>query len=847
MDVSSPDNGFDDINDFLKDDDATFPDDLDLDFIVDKDIAQDCVYGDLAVNDKFHLDLSKQEKQEPSSLSSSFRYYDNLESPQNIYSSVQSGFQNDTLGDKETVADPGKLQVQSNENIHNEDSETLCDSYFHDSIFQMDSSPILQEIQNDDSALPHELVSMQDTNFHDILDKSTSPAHNEIVEHSYIEAVQNEPTQSEREEVPGQETEKLSFSPGSWSRDPETKRENINESRNSPCGYKEFEPSVIDQENHERSPELYKSPYTNGETLSSPTMFSISYQSPDIHELPGSLPEHQIIPNSARLLKQTPSPTECNQENESHSPKSQEVCPRHEVLVQSSCSPKSCKQKHVSSERSNSWCRSKSPCARNNIKGSPNAVPQHQSLKSKKSSASQECMIQQPTFSRSCMQKHEQAKMPNCRRSRSRSPYNRSCHNKSFESPRLPSSFKSSEEKTNESYRTTKRNISRSRSPCTRECHKKSPDKTSSKQLSQKKMIYNLQDPAHLSSSSRSDNQKSESDYKSKYNRLHARSSCRGDFHKRSLHEDPSTGRSLDSEKLSALQDDHDVSSSSRLRKMKSVSIETCKQKRSRSKSPDIEDCNKKSTRTAPTVKSSNRYKASITEESLQLPSSSKLRKQITESPERSNLGRKFGSNDSVRHKQHSISPRTSRQKRAEIHVPALPRRPYTHHNHRIRGRSISPSHTRQKDFSSGYMGDICNRHQSRSPNRRGNGMKYPRGRRSSRHRSPPPGHYRLHSRSRRTHWSPPQDRSTGLGKPGRDLFIAGFNFITTERDLERKFSRFGRVRDVRIVRDKRSGESRGFGFLTLERDEEADAAIRALDKTEWGGRIVLVEKTKSH
>lgn len=42
------------------------------------------------------------------------------------------------------------------------------------------------------------------------------------------------------------------------------------------------------------------------------------------------------------------------------------------------------------------------------------------------------------------------------------------------------------------------------------------------------------------------------------------------------------------------------------------------------------------------------------------------------------------------------------------------------------------------------------------------------------------------------------------MGLPGRNLFVAGFSFLTTERDLERKFSRFGHVRDVRIVRDKR-------------------------------------------
>eukprot|EP00250_Pteridium_aquilinum_P001316 c11525_g1_i1 orf=296-1555(-) len=115
-----------------------------------------------------------------------------------------------------------------------------------------------------------------------------------------------------------------------------------------------------------------------------------------------------------------------------------------------------------------------------------------------------------------------------------------------------------------------------------------------------------------------------------------------------------------------------------------------------------------------------------------------------------------------------------------------------------------------------------------------------PRARYSPRRRSPP-----LNYRPKRRPWSPPPNRNTGLGKPGRNLFIAGFSFGTTERDLEKKFSRYGHVRDVRIVRDKRSGDSRGFGFLSLDRDENADAAIRGLDQTEWNGRIVLVEKAK--
>ena len=76
------------------------------------------------------------------------------------------------------------------------------------------------------------------------------------------------------------------------------------------------------------------------------------------------------------------------------------------------------------------------------------------------------------------------------------------------------------------------------------------------------------------------------------------------------------------------------------------------------------------------------------------------------------------------------------------------------------------------------------------------------RRRPSPRRRSPPPSYSRR--RSPRRPWSPPANRNTGLGKPGNNLFVAGFSYVTTERDLEKKFSRFGRVTDVRIVRDRR-------------------------------------------
>ncbi|XP_050368072.1 uncharacterized protein LOC126786327 isoform X2 [Argentina anserina] len=213
-----------------------------------------------------------------------------------------------------------------------------------------------------------------------------------------------------------------------------------------------------------------------------------------------------------------------------------------------------------------------------------------------------------------------------------------------------------------------------------------------------------------------------------------------------------------------------------------------------------------------------------------------------------------------VSHSQHRVSSTRRRHLLIRHRVsPPGHRGSLTRHRH---------SPTRLRD-SYAYQRDDRDRNRSRSPNPKlYHGPRSPysrahyrprspysrdhhgptsRQRQSPRHRSPHHEHHNSHHRSsRRAPWSPPSNRKTGLGKPGRNLFVAGFSFVTSERDLERKFSRYGRVQDLRIVRDKRSGDSRGFGFLTLDSDENADAAIRDLDETEWNGRIILVEKSKT-
>ncbi|XP_065862381.1 uncharacterized protein [Euphorbia lathyris] len=269
---------------------------------------------------------------------------------------------------------------------------------------------------------------------------------------------------------------------------------------------------------------------------------------------------------------------------------------------------------------------------------------------------------------------------------------------------------------------------------------------------------------------------------------------------------------------------------------------------------------------------SSLRHRKSVTHER-----SSRYRSGESSSPKRSDQSKQVLSRDDLSSLDKDTYLPTSRPKdgSSRIRKSASPK---SHDSPRKSGRlrkSVSRSPVRQRDTSSRYKRDRSHRSRSRSPYKRDRGISS-RGRHSPRPRSPPTYHLSRHSPSPRSPptyrlsrhspsprspptyrlsrhsprsrpWVPPPNRRTGLGKPGNILFVAGFNFLTTERDLERKFSRFGRVRDVRIVRDKRSGDSRGFGFLSLERDEDADAAIRALDETEWNGRIILVEKSKSH
>jgi RNA recognition motif-containing protein len=77
-------------------------------------------------------------------------------------------------------------------------------------------------------------------------------------------------------------------------------------------------------------------------------------------------------------------------------------------------------------------------------------------------------------------------------------------------------------------------------------------------------------------------------------------------------------------------------------------------------------------------------------------------------------------------------------------------------------------------------------------------------------------------------------------------LFIAGLDFGIADADLLELFTACGEVLSARVAVDRETGQSRGFGFVEMASDEEAQEAIRALDGQNLAGRKLVVNLAKS-
>ncbi len=76
-------------------------------------------------------------------------------------------------------------------------------------------------------------------------------------------------------------------------------------------------------------------------------------------------------------------------------------------------------------------------------------------------------------------------------------------------------------------------------------------------------------------------------------------------------------------------------------------------------------------------------------------------------------------------------------------------------------------------------------------------------------------------------------------------LFVGGLSWGTDDEGLRQAFETFGEVTDVKVITDRETGRSRGFGFVTFTDDSAANNAINEMDGTELDGRMIRVNEAQ--
>ncbi len=79
----------------------------------------------------------------------------------------------------------------------------------------------------------------------------------------------------------------------------------------------------------------------------------------------------------------------------------------------------------------------------------------------------------------------------------------------------------------------------------------------------------------------------------------------------------------------------------------------------------------------------------------------------------------------------------------------------------------------------------------------------------------------------------------------GRKLYVGNLSYDTTSSELEQLFASHGTVDSANVISDRATGRSKGFGFVEMGSDEEAQAAISALDGQDFGGRALKVNEAR--
>jgi RNA recognition motif-containing protein len=78
-----------------------------------------------------------------------------------------------------------------------------------------------------------------------------------------------------------------------------------------------------------------------------------------------------------------------------------------------------------------------------------------------------------------------------------------------------------------------------------------------------------------------------------------------------------------------------------------------------------------------------------------------------------------------------------------------------------------------------------------------------------------------------------------------KKLFVGGLNWKTTDEGLRQAFERFGEITEAKVITDRETGRSRGFGFVTFVQDDSATSAITEMDGSQLEGRTIKVNQAE--
>lgn len=79
----------------------------------------------------------------------------------------------------------------------------------------------------------------------------------------------------------------------------------------------------------------------------------------------------------------------------------------------------------------------------------------------------------------------------------------------------------------------------------------------------------------------------------------------------------------------------------------------------------------------------------------------------------------------------------------------------------------------------------------------------------------------------------------------GKKLYVGNLGYDVTDADLQQLFAQHGAVGSATVIMDKMTGRSKGFGFVEMSSDQEAQTAMAALNGQEYSGRALTVNEAK--